>query len=184
MWLKQQKFNLIFIILIFIIGCSNNDFEEQKDNLENEMEKMTLTITSPVFNNNGKIPSKYTCSGDDINPRLDIQNIPEDAKSLVLIVDDPDAPVGTWDHWIVWNIPKIETIKEDSIPGIEGVNSWGENKYGGPCPPPGNSHRYFFKIYALDTKLEITITSNKKELENAMQDHIIEQGELIGMFNR
>src|SRR3989338_8261866 len=98
------------------------------------------------------IPSVYTCQGQDISPALGIQNIPDGARSLVLIMDDPDAPMGTWDHWIVYNIPPMDRIAENSIPGIEVKNSFEKLNYGGPCPPSG-THRYFFKLYALDTLL-------------------------------
>ena len=112
-----------------------------------------LELTSSAFKNNEMIPSKYTCQGEDINPELEIKNIPDGTKSLVLIVDDPDAPMGTWVHWVVFNIPNtVEKIKENSMPGVGGINNFGKLNYGGPCPPSG-THRYFFKLYALDTLL-------------------------------
>jgi len=142
-----------------------------------------LTIKSPVFDNNKSIPSKYTCDGDDVNPPLIIEGIPEGTKSLVLIVDDPDAPMGTWDHWIVWNIPLTNKIEENSVPGTEGLNDFRRHSYGGPCPPSG-THRYFFKVYALDTKLNLDSNSRKKDIEKAMKGHILAQGELIGLYGR
>jgi len=142
-----------------------------------------LTITSPAFENNGFIPVKYTGDGDDVNPPLNIGGISEETKSLVLIVDDPDAPMGTWDHWIVWNIPPSEKIEEDSVPGVEGLNDFRKRSYGGPSPPFG-THRYFFKVYALDTKLDLAPNSRKKDVERAMKGHIIAQGELIGLYSR
>jgi len=146
-----------------------------------EMEK--LIITSPVFKNNEMIPRKYTCDGADVNPPLNIRGIPVKAESLVLIVDDPDAPMGTWDHWIVWNIAPAEKIEEDSVPGVEGSNDFRRNSYGGPCPPSG-THRYFFKVYALDTKLDLRPKSRKKDVERAMKGHTIAQGEIIGLYRR
>ena len=143
-------------------------------------------ITSPEFENNKDIPKKFTCQGQDINPILNISGVPNNAVSLALIVDDPDAPMGTWDHWIVWSIdPKLTKIDENSIPKgcIVGKNSWGKNIYQGPCPPFGK-HRYFFKLFALDTKVTIDKSSNKKKLEDAMKEHIIAKTELIGLYQK
>ena len=142
-----------------------------------------LTITSPAFESNKSIPSKYTCDGNNVNPTLNIEGIPKETKSLVLIVDDPDAPMGTWDHWIVWNIPPTNKIEENSVPGIEGLNDFRKRSYGGPCPPSG-THRYFFKVYALDTKLDLNPNSRKKDVEKAMKDHILAKGELVGLYSR
>jgi Raf kinase inhibitor-like YbhB/YbcL family protein len=142
-----------------------------------------LTIVSPAFESNKSIPSKYTCDGDDVNPPLNIKGTPEETKSLVLIVDDPDAPMGTWDHWIVWNIPPTNKIEENSVPGTEGLNNFRRHSYGGPCPPSG-THRYFFKVYALDTKLDLNPNSRKKDVEKAMKDHILAKGELVGLYSR
>ena len=142
-----------------------------------------MKLNSPAFENNQLIPSKFTCEGDDINPALIIDGIPEGTKSLALIVDDPDAPIGTWVHWVVFDIPIISKIEENSIPGKEGVNSAGRRNYHGPCPPSG-THRYFFKIYALDTVLNLKEGINKGELEKAMQGHILDKVELIGLYKR
>jgi hypothetical protein len=142
-----------------------------------------LKVTSPAFKSNGLIPVKYTCDGDDVNPSLKIEGMPKEAKSLALIVDDPDAPMGTWVHWVVWNIPATEKIEENSIPGIEGLNSSGKHSYHGPCPPSG-THRYFFKVYALDNKLDINTNSNKENVERVMEGHILAKGEIIGLYSR
>jgi Raf kinase inhibitor-like YbhB/YbcL family protein len=142
-----------------------------------------LTVTSPAFENNKLIPAKYTCDGDDVNPLLIIEGVPEETKSLVLIVDDPDAPMGTWDHWVVWNIPPTKRIEENSVPGVQGLNDFRKHSYGGPCPPSG-THRYFFKVYALDTKLDLNQNSKKKDIEKAMKDHILAKGELVGLYSR
>jgi Raf kinase inhibitor-like YbhB/YbcL family protein len=142
-----------------------------------------LKISSPAFQHNGLIPSKYTCDGENINPTLNIEDIPQGTQSLALVVDDPDAPMGTWDHWTVWNIPLSDQIKENSVPGTEGMNSARRRNYGGPCPPFG-THRYFFKVYALDTKLTLNPNSNKKDLEKAMQGHTLAKGEIIGKYAR
>ena len=144
-----------------------------------------LLIKSSAFEKNTKIPSKYTCDGDDISPPLTFEGMPKEAKTLVLIVDDPDAPRGTFDHWVVWNIPaSTSKIEENNAPsGIEGLNGAGKAGYFGPCPPSGN-HRYFFKVYALDTSLSLGANSRKKDVEKAFEGHVLAKGELIGLFSR
>jgi len=142
-----------------------------------------LTVTSPAFEKNKFVPAKYTCDGDDVNPPLTIEGIPEETRSLVLIVDDPDAPMGTWDHWIVWNIPPVGKIEENSVPGTEGLNNFNKHSYGGPCPPSG-THRYFFKVYALDTKLELHPNTRKRNVERAMEGRILAKGEIVGLYGR
>jgi Raf kinase inhibitor-like YbhB/YbcL family protein len=129
------------------------------------------------------MPSRFTCDGLNINPPLDIGRIPEHTKSIALIIDDPDAPHTTFIHWVVWNIPVTTHIEEDSIPGTEGRNDFHRNHYGGPCPPSG-THRYFFKVYALDSLLDLKAGSAKKELLEAMEGHILGYGELIGLYKR
>ena len=149
----------------------------------NEVKYDTMLISSQAFDHQSNIPSQYTCDGRNINPPLEIEQIPEEAKSLVLIVDDPDAAGGMWVHWVVWNIPITLSIKENSIPGTEGVNDFKRKHYGGPCPPSG-IHRYFFKVYALDAVLDLPASTDKKSLEQAMQPHIIAFGEIIGLYQR
>jgi Raf kinase inhibitor-like YbhB/YbcL family protein len=142
-----------------------------------------LKISSSAFANEGMIPAKYTCEGLNINPPLDIEHIPEAAKCLALIIDDADAPNGTWVHWAVWNIPVTHHLKENEIHGIQGVNDFKQKNYGGPCPPSGK-HRYFFKIYALNALLDLPGTTNKSQLEIAMSEHIIAFGELTGWYQK
>jgi len=142
-----------------------------------------MKLSSPEFENNGFIPRKFTCQGDDISPALVIEDILEGTKSLALIVDDPDVPMGTWVHWVVFDVPLVKRIEENSVPGKQGSNDFGKEDYGGPCPPSG-THRYFFKIYALDTMLKLTEGSSKKELEKAMEGHIVGQAELIGLYKK
>lgn len=144
-----------------------------------------MKITSFAFENNAKIPAKYTCDGENINPPLAFLDIPANAKSLALIVDDPDAPIGTFVHWILYNLdPGLTEINENSVPkiGQRGVTSAGSSKFVGACPPFG-THRYFFKLYALDLILNLT-NPDKTVLEKAMQGHILEKAELIGLFKR
>ena len=143
-----------------------------------------LLIKSLAFENNKLIPVKYTCDGANVNPPLTIEDAPEETKTLVLIVDDPDCPTGTFDHWIVWNIPPTtRTIEENTVPGTEGVSSYRKHAYGGPCPPYG-THRYFFKVYALDTQFDLKSSSTKKDVEKAMEGHILAEGALIGLYCR
>lgn len=146
--------------------------------------KGPMKLTSPAFNNNEYIPLKYTCDGEDINPPLIIESVPNNVESLALIVDDPDAPMGTWVHWIVWNIsPTIGKIQENSIPGQEGRNNFDKLHYGGPCPPSGE-HRYFFKLYALAERLGLNPGATKTEVEDAIHGKILATAELIGLYKR
>ncbi|WP_052402836.1 YbhB/YbcL family Raf kinase inhibitor-like protein [Methanococcoides methylutens] len=172
------------ILIIAISGCTTIDTEPEliPDIIENDKEN-TFTISTNSFENNGEIPSRYTCEGDNINPELIPGILPEDAKSLVLIVDDPDAPRGTFTHWIIWNIEPGSIINEDTIPGVQGLNDFKTKEYAGPCPPSG-THRYFFRIYALDTMLDLESGSTRPILEQAMQDHIIAEAELMGTYSR
>lgn len=142
-----------------------------------------LTITSAVFNNNGMIPARYTCDGENISPPLHIEGIPAAAKSLALIVDDPDAPGGTWVHWLVWDIPVSHHLKENSIHGMQGMTDFKIHTYSGPCPPKG-THRYFFKVYALDGLLHLPGSTARAQLERAMSEHILAYGELVGLYKK
>lgn len=156
---------------------------------------MSLTITSPAFDHQGPIPRRYTCDGEDISPELRWSGVPADAKSLVLIVDDPDAPDPaapkmTWVHWVLYNIPPDSNGLPEAVapsalpPGTrQGLNDWHRTGYGGPCPPIG-THRYFHKLYALDTVLPDLGNPTKSEVERAMQGHVIDQAELIGTYHR
>jgi Raf kinase inhibitor-like YbhB/YbcL family protein len=139
-----------------------------------------MRLYSPAFKHNGFIPEKFTCKGEGINPALEIQDIPGNAQSLALIVDDPDAPGGTFVHWVVFNIPVIQHIGENTVPGELGSNHGGGKDYVSPCPPSG-THRYFFKAYALDTKLDLGGCITKAELEKAISGHILDKAELIGL---
>lgn len=152
---------------------------------------MSLKLTSPAFELGGVIPARYTCDGEDISPPLVIAGVPEAAQSLVLLVDDPDVPRsvredGLWVHWVMWNIdPEIAGIDEDSVPpgAVQGTTTAGVTKYGGPCPPD-REHRYFFKLYALDTTLALPETAIEIDLEQAMEGHVIGLAELMGRYDR
>jgi Raf kinase inhibitor-like YbhB/YbcL family protein len=147
----------------------------------NEINK--LLISSPAFENEGDIPSKYTCDGEDINPQLTVDNIPENTKTLAIIVEDPDAPKGTFDHWLVWNVPPESIIEENRISGISGTNGAGKTGYYGPCPPSG-THRYYFHVFALDSSLDLQGGIDKKTLQNAMDSHIVAKGTLMGHYKK
>ena len=140
-----------------------------------------LKVSSSEFQDDGLIPSKYTCDGENINPPLDIKGIPEETKCLAIIVEGHNVPIHCLDHWIAWNIPATRHIKAGRVMEAEGRNDFGENKYNGPFP--GTQH-YYFKVYALDTLLDIPTTSTKRELEKAMSEHIIGFGELTGIYKR
>jgi hypothetical protein len=150
-----------------------------------------MKLTSPAFQHEGKIPDKFSCKGDDISPAMKWENPPAGAKSFALICDDPDAPMGTWDHWLLFNIPAADREIPEAIPSQRvlangarhGKNSWGRTDYGGPCPPSG-THRYFFKLYALDTLLDLKPGATKKDIKKAMEKHILEESELMGKFSR
>lgn len=145
-----------------------------------------MKITSTAFPEGGNIPSQFTCDGADRNPALHFAEVRPGAKSLVLIVDDPDAPSGLFTHWLLWNIdPKLTDVSERNSPGgaVEGTNDFGKTGYAGPCPPSG-THRYFFKIFALDRMLDLRSGAKRAELDRAIEGHIIAQGQLMGRYRR
>jgi hypothetical protein len=152
----------------------------------------TMKLISTAFQPGGDIPTKYTCSGVDVSPALSWTDPPADTKSFALIADDPDAPAGTWVHWVVHDLPPSarqlpeDVSKTDSVSGggVQGQNDFRKIGYGGPCPPPGNPHRYYFKLYALDSKLNLKPGATKKAVEQAMQGHVLAQAELMGRFRR
>jgi hypothetical protein len=142
-----------------------------------------MIILSSAFSDSDSIPEKYSCDGQDVNPELTLEAIPEGTVSLALIVDDPDAPNGDWVHWVLYDMPVLARIEENSIPGTQGMNSFGKLDYGGPCPPSG-THRYFFRLYALNTTLGLPEGVDKKGLKEKMEGHIIEYAELMGTYQR
>lgn len=153
---------------------------------------MTIQITSPAFPYGTAIPRRYTCDGDDVSPALEWSGVPAEAQVLVLIMDDPDAPRGTWSHWVQFNIPPTvaaiaEGVTADTQPeglGVSGRNSSGKHGYGGPCPPRGPKHRYYFTLYALDAPLKLRTGSVREEVIQAMQGHIVAQGQWMGVYER
>ena len=167
---------LIFFLLFFVVSHG----------IGQEAVKTGFKISSLAFENDGQIPAKYTCDGTNVNPPLKIENTPSHAKSLALVFDDTDAPRGSYVHWISWNIdPGVKEVKENSVPegAIQGMNDFEKNHYGGPCPPR-RAHKYVFKIYALDTRLDLSPDSTKTDLEKAIKGHILAQAQLIGVYKR
>ncbi len=149
---------------------------------------MSLLLTSSAFQQAGFIPRKYTCDGEDLSPALTWRDAPAQTNSFVLIVDDPDAPVGMWDHWLLFNLPATVRELPEGVAALpagtqEGVNSWGRLGYGGPCPPD-KMHRYFFKLYALDTQLDLPRGVDKAQIEAVMLGHVLAQTELMGKYDR
>jgi len=153
---------------------------------------MTIKITSSSFAEGEPIPSKYTCDGENISPPLSWDNAPAGTKSSALICDDPDAPVGTWVHWVLYDLPatitelreETETKEELLNGGRQGRNDFKQIGYGGPCPPKGGPHRYYFKIYALDLELNLKSGATKSEVEDAMKGHLLAEGKLMGTYQR
>jgi Raf kinase inhibitor-like YbhB/YbcL family protein len=153
---------------------------------------MTVQVTSSAFAEGQPIPAKYTCDGGDISPPLKWGNIPQGAKRLALICDDPDAPAGTWIHWVLYDLPATVAELPERVPttetlpngGKQGINDFKRVGYGGPCPPRGGPHRYFFNLYALDAELQLKAKATKKELVPAMEGHILAEGQLMGTYKR
>jgi len=153
---------------------------------------MSFQIASTAFANGGMIPKKFTCDGPDVSPALNWTQAPAATQSFALIMDDPDAPVGTWVHWVLYNLPAdtrellegVEAKEHLTNGAIQGRNDFRQIGYGGPCPPAGGAHRYYFKLYALDTKLTLKTGATKRELEHAMKDHILAESELMGRYGR
>ena len=175
----------LLLIFFFVCSCDEKSVEGEGG------AKMEMKVTSPAFASEGMIPSKYTCDGDDVSPALTWEGIPEGTKSIALINDDPDAPRGTWVHWVLFNIPaNVSELAEDVPPDKKlangakhGMNDFRKYGYGGPCPPSG-THRYYFKVYALDAELALEPGITKAELEKAMKGHILAQGQLMGKYKR
>jgi Raf kinase inhibitor-like YbhB/YbcL family protein len=153
---------------------------------------MSIEVTSAAFEDGGFIPVRYTCQGEDVSPPLEWANVPADVRSLALICDDPDAPRGTWVHWVVYDIPPGFTALAEAIPPHEvtpdgakqGLNDFNRLGYGGPCPPPGGPHRYFFKLYALDIEPGLPAGATKADLLRAIEGHVLEEGQLVGKYER
>ena len=186
----MKKNILVLSLVSILLFCSCKDSRQAQPGAEGER-KMEIKITSSAFTKGGMIPSRYTCDGADFSPPLKWDAVPEATRSIALICDDPDAPMGTFVHWVLFNLPPgtrelAENFpEEETLPdgARQGISDFGKTGYGGPCPP-GGTHRYYFKIYALDTKLEIAPVADKPALLKAMEGHILAEGELLGTYAR
>ncbi|MFH1614202.1 MAG: YbhB/YbcL family Raf kinase inhibitor-like protein [Planctomycetota bacterium] len=182
------KITIVLFAAAAILGCKE---KTQRKTEEPGGKKMEIEVTSSAFEPNAMIPSKYTCDGLNISPPLKWEGVPQAAQSIALISDDPDAPAGTWVHWVMWNIPAAtaelpENVRPDkkiADGSVQGITDFQRHGYGGPCPPSG-THRYYFKVYALDIKLDIPSSSTKKDLLKAMQGHILAEGQIVGKYKR
>lgn len=181
------KLLILVLIPVIISGCI-----EKYEKIEEVTTMQTILITTEAFRQGETIPSRYSCEGDDISPPLTWNGVPANAKSIVLIMDDPDAPSGTFVHWVLFNIPAETQHLTEGIPSGKvlgdgsrhSMTDFGRTGYGGPCPPSGKPHRYFFRIYALDTQLDLSAGVSRKQVEIAMKGHVVAQGELMGKFGR
>jgi Raf kinase inhibitor-like YbhB/YbcL family protein len=199
----NKIYTILAIMAVLFVGavCAENKGNTKKET--DKKSEVDMIITGETFEEGEFIPEKFSCEGEDISPALDIVDVPKEAKSLALICDDPDAPVGLWVHWVAYNIPpelqvlpqgiaKTEQATFDQDPSYtitQGINSWGKFGYGGPCPPPGKPHRYFFKLYALDTKLEFDKETAPKGVTNQvlikqMEGHILAEASVMGRYKR
>jgi len=184
----KKIFALVAVSILLFCSCKDS---EQADLQTVGGKKMEIKVTSSAFEEGGLIPAKYTCDGVNVSVPLRWDSVPEGTKSIALISDDPDAPMGTWVHWVLFNLPAETRELAENIPpdktlpsgAKQGITDFGKTGYGGPCPPSG-THRYFFKIYALDKELDLADGAGKGELIRAMEEHILGQGQLIGKYKR
>ncbi|CAD7775828.1 Phosphatidylethanolamine-binding protein [Candidatus Methanoperedenaceae archaeon GB50] len=180
----------VVVFLLVSCGCVGMESDHARDREGDMMNE--ISVSSDAFEDDGMIPAEYTCDGENVSPQISWTGIPAGSKSIVLIVDDPDAPGGTFTHWVVYNIPPdvVElprgVERQGALPSgcVRGVTDFGSIGYGGPCPPPGKPHRYHFKVYALDEKLSLGGGSTKDEVEAAMEGHVLAMGELVGRYGR
>jgi Raf kinase inhibitor-like YbhB/YbcL family protein len=193
--MNRSIVKLLVIALTLGLALACGAKKNEKDNAGKDKNMRTFKIKSPAFADGDTMPVKFTCDGDDVSPKLEWSGVPDGAKSLALICDDPDAPMGTWVHWVMFNLPpEMTKINEKYAPSrgisenndgiIDGINDFRCPGYNGPCPPKGPAHRYFFKLYALDTVLNLKTGASKTDVEKAMSGHILGQTELIGKYQR
>jgi len=185
--MRHRALWVLALLLTLLTACGGETEPAPK-----EETAMKLDLTSAAFQEGGDIPQKHTCDGPDLSPPLAWNTPPAGTQSLALICDDPDAPVGTWVHWVIYDLPPETTALPEGIPpdeqlsggGRQGVNDFGKIGYGGPCPPKGPAHRYFFKLYALDAQLDLPPGATKQDLLRAMEGHILAEGQLMGRYRR
>jgi Raf kinase inhibitor-like YbhB/YbcL family protein len=189
---EAEELSLGFVGLALVLAIGACPGREGRTSVQEEGVAMSIQLTSTAFGEGKPIPAKYTCDGADVSPPLKWSNVPNGTKSIALISDDPDAPVGTWVHWVIYNIPPDVTELAEGVPKSEvltngarqGMTDFKRIGYGGPCPPPGRPHRYFFKIHALDTKLDLKPGATKQQLLRTMEGHILAEGQLMGTYKR
>jgi len=189
----SKTFMIFLLILLWSLlatGCIGNNEDTSEDEMTGPAEELqedpeidSMIVSSSAFEDGGQIPVRYTCDGENINPPIEFENFPEGTKGLVLILDDPDAPSGSFTHWLVWDIPPGSRIDENTVPGTVGKNTFGQAAYAGPCPSLG-THRYHFKVFALDIELNLQGGSGIGQVEGSMQGHILAQGQLTGKYGR
>jgi Raf kinase inhibitor-like YbhB/YbcL family protein len=179
---------VLFITALFAVSL----FAQQPSSSKPSSHMSTFTLASPAFRSGAAIPDRYTCRGSDDSPALVWTGLPAEAASFAIIMDDPDAPAGTWVHWVIWNIPATSHLLQANVTrggtladgAMQGKNGFGKVGYNGPCPPPGKTHRYFFRLYALDSKLTLQPGATRKELDDAMKGHILGKAEHMGTYFR
>lgn len=183
----QTRFAIPMLTLCLaacLAACSSDDGDRPELTTTQATEEFGMELTSPAFAHEATIPDRYTCEGSDVSPPLQLSNIPTDTVSLVVTMDDPDAPGRVWDHWVEFDIPPRESIPEAvAALGTPGSNSWNRTGYGGPCPPSG-THRYFFTVYALDSELGLPSGATKAEVLEAVEGRVLAQTSLMGMYSR
>jgi Raf kinase inhibitor-like YbhB/YbcL family protein len=180
----RKKLQLALTIILLVSSPAGNLRAERGG-------AVSFALKTTAFSERGTIPKKYTCDGADVSPGLTWTGAPSGTRSFALIADDPDAPVGTWTHWVIWDIPPEQALPE-GVPKTEtlsdgtrqGRNSFRRIGYGGPCPPPGRPHRYFFRLYSLDSRLDVGPGAGRTEVERAIKGHILAQAELMGRYGR
>ena len=191
MQLTRKK--ALFASIVLLFGCAASCSKADNATVSTERSApMTIQIKSAAFANGQPIPQKHTCDGEDISPALSWDKSPEGTKSLAIICDDPDAPSGTWVHWVIYDLaaattelPEAIPAKEDVLSGAkQGKNDFSRIGYGGPCPPKGNAHRYYFKLYALDSVLNLKAGATKSDVESAMKGHVLGEGKIMGTYKR
>lgn len=189
--LWPRLFALSSILLVTVFACRSTRTRGEAGTSEGGS-AMSIAVTTTAFPPNGAIPANYTCDGADVSPDLSWSGAPSGVQSFALIAQDPDAPAGTWTHWLIWNIPAQSTGLPKRVPQDEtlgdgarqGRNDFRRIGYNGPCPPRGKAHRYFFRLYALNAKLDLRAGANRNELEEAMKGHVLAQGELMARYGR
>ncbi len=191
MW-EYRALIVSLICIFFAGGCAQaTDGDKNGPREKGDGHSMPLSVASTAFKEGEMVPAKYTCDGEELSPPLTFDAVPPDAKSIVVIADDPDAPGKTWVHWVMFNIPADERMIAQDVPktentpfdAVQGKNDFGKVGYGGPCPPSG-THRYFFKVYALDKELDLDSKATKADVEKAMEGHVTASGQLMGKYSR